>query len=66
MISKKSKTFSSIKEILKTYLPNSAKERNDPSNEGYARSDYDLSTRLANDFRSALESKGGQQSADER
>jgi hypothetical protein len=57
MSSKKPKTFSSAKEVFRSYLPNTANEKNDVFDECYNRTDYDFPKKLADNFRSAIEGK---------
>jgi hypothetical protein len=56
---RKPKTFSSAKEVFKSYFPKSATEKSAVSDECYNRTDYDFPKKLADNFRSALEGKRG-------
>jgi hypothetical protein len=57
MSSRKPKTFSSAKEVFRSYFPNATNNKGNDSDERYGRTDYDFPEKLANDFRSALEGK---------
>ena len=57
MSSRKQKTFSSAKEVFRSYFPNTANEKSNVSDERYGHKDYDFPKRLADNFRSALEGK---------
>lgn len=59
MSSRKPKTFSSAKEVFRSYFPNTATGKTSVSDERYGRTDYDFPRRLANSFRSAIEGKRG-------
>lgn len=54
---KKPKTFSSAKEVFKSYFPKTANEKSSVFDELYKHTDYDFPKRLADNFRSALEDK---------
>jgi transposase-like protein len=56
---RKPKTFSSAKEVFKSYFPKTSNDKSSASDERYGRTDYDFPKRLANNFRSALEGKRG-------
>lgn len=51
------KTFSSAKEVFKSYFPKAASEKSDISDERYDNTDYDFPKKLADNFRSAMEGK---------
>jgi hypothetical protein len=59
MSSRKPKTFSSAKEVFKSYFPNATKDKNSASDDRYGHNDYEFPKRLANNFRSSLEGKRG-------
>ncbi len=57
MSSRKTKTFSSAKEVFKSYFPNTTNETSDVVDERYKRTDYDFPKKLADNFRSSLKGK---------
>jgi transposase-like protein len=59
MSSRKTKIFSSAKEIFRSYFPNTVNDKSAVSDERYGQTDYDFPKKLANNFRSALEGKRG-------
>jgi hypothetical protein len=59
MSQRKPKTFSSAKEVFRSYFPNTTNDKSGVPDERYGRTDYEFPKRLANDFRSAIEEKRG-------
>ncbi|MGD0552760.1 MAG: hypothetical protein ABSB25_08920 [Sedimentisphaerales bacterium] len=59
MNSRKPKTFSSPKEVFKSYFPNTMDDKKSASEDRYGHIDCDFPKRLANNFRSSLEGKRG-------
>ena len=58
---KKPKTFSSVKEVFKSFFPKTTNEKSGVFDEACKHTDYDFPKRLADNFRSALEDKRNQQ-----